>query len=105
MRPSPDGLKRSISFVRAAGHAIEIAAQRLESSTLLIDLVRSSEAEPPQDRDRRTPALDGMLKQEHRHGGRQHEPAAVSHGAKGDASKSYGSRIRLNCTFNVPFLV
>src|SRR5688572_30732714 len=55
-------LKRSRRFIRGDGYIFVIAPNGFKSIPLLFDLVSRSKAKPPQDRNGRAPALDGMLK-------------------------------------------
>src|SRR5215218_3652643 len=62
----------------AIRHAVaKIAAQDLQRHALELDFPRRAEAGPAQKRQRWTPALYGMLKEEARDEGRKSQPAAV----------------------------
>src|SRR5690349_17450594 len=58
-------------------HAGEIATHQLERVSFFIDFPLSPHAEPAEEVYRRTPTLDGVLKQECRHRGRQKIPATA----------------------------
>src|SRR5690606_5411648 len=69
------GTQDSIEPVAILG--LEVASQCLQCITLLIDLLRCPEAKPAKDRQRWTPALDGVLEEKPRDNGRQGQPSTV----------------------------
>src|SRR5690606_6121075 len=84
-------------------NCIEVAAQRLQCVALLINLFSGTEAEPPQNRERRAPSLHCMLEEEPGHQGRERQPSAIDGGAKKNARESEARSIRLKRPFYVPF--
>src|SRR5205085_11868169 len=95
-----------LRFVCCSDDLLEIAAQRLERLTLLLDLVRCPESKPPQDRNRRAPALHGVLEEKSSDQSWQDEPAAVSAADAGrNANESKRRGVGLDRPLDVPFLV
>src|SRR5207302_1768962 len=69
--------------LRGRRDVTEVAPQRLERIAFLVDLGRRAEAPVTEERDRRTPALDGVLEQETGDQPRKEEEAAVYGSAEG----------------------
>src|SRR5467141_657745 len=83
----------------------KIAAQRLERIALLIDFRFGPNTEPPHQRDRRTPTVQGMLQQESGHKARNDEEAPVYESAQRQADQRDARRVSFEGTLDVPFLI
>jgi hypothetical protein len=64
------------------GYFCEVASQRFESISLLIDLVCSADAAAPEKWHRRTPALQRMLQQERHHRRWEYQQSPIDEGTQ-----------------------
>ena len=74
--------QRGARFILLGGYHVEVSAQRFQRRAFLLYLVSRSESYAAQDRHRRTPTLDRVLKQKRRYECRKRKPPAVSGGAE-----------------------
>src|SRR5699024_7400799 len=93
---------------RPSSRVISIAccplpSRRIQRRPLLVDLAGPAEAYPTQNRQRRTPSLDGVLEREGRDERRQDQPAPVGYCAKDDTGKGHRRGIRLKRPLDIPF--
>lgn len=85
--------------------SVEVAAQAFQGVPLAVDLRRRPDAETAERRNRRTPALQGMLQQKGRDERGKQEKAAIRSNAKHHARERQGGRIRLEHALYVPLFV
>jgi len=81
----------------------EIAPQPLEGVALVVDLGGSAEAQTPEDWQRGTPALDGVLEQETGDYGGEDEQPAVQCCTERQADQDGGGGIGFQGALDVPF--
>ena len=93
------------SFARIGGGRLQIAAQDAERRALQIDLALRTDAAAAEDRQRRTPALQRVLKQESRDYGRKSEPAPVHGKSEPERHQDEGCGVRFQRPLDVPFAV
>ena len=98
------GRKSCSGLVLSASHPVEVAAQRHQSGSFLLDLMGRSKAKPPKNGDRRTPSLDRMLKKECSYQRRERKPAAIAGGTEHGPGKCQSRCVGLDRPLNVPFL-
>ncbi|MFL5134556.1 MAG: hypothetical protein ACJ8C6_08375 [Microvirga sp.] len=72
---------------------------------LLIDLPHRALSAPSEERDRRAPALKGVLKQESRDDDRHREEAPIDKDAENTARQRQRGGVCLQGPFDVPFFV
>src|SRR5687767_10069181 len=86
----------------AGPDALVIAADRLEGVAFLFDLVGGPEAQTPQRRNRRAPALDRMLEKESGNQRRKEKPPLAAAHAKRYSREGQSRRVRLDGALDIP---
>src|SRR5437764_11249019 len=96
---------RRVAAAARARHVVEIAAERFQRVSFVINFRSRAESKPPKHLNRRAPALDRVLKKEAGDQGRQYEPLTIHRRAEGRAEQRHCGGIGLQDALDVPFAV
>ena len=94
-----------VTIVRPWSKWSKVAPQRFQCVPLLIDFTHRAHTAPSEERDRRAPALKGVLKQESRDDDRHREEAPIDKDAEETARQRQRGGVRLQSPFHVPFFI
>src|SRR5262249_13362548 len=96
--------RRSVA-TRPAGNIGEVTADRFQHVALALDLRLRAHAESTQERQRRTPALNRVQKEERTNYGGDNEEAPVDRGAERQSDQASGCRLRFEDALEVPLAI
>ena len=83
----------------------EVAANSFQRDTFNINLTSGSKAKTPENRYRRTPSLNSVLKEESAYDQRDCKPPSINRRTKRSAAKCENGSICFKQSLNVPLLV